>query len=128
MLKHIFILNCVGNNKTDEKNSLDKTAENSTWCRKFCPPKNFVRRKFCPPKFCPIMFVYRGLVVPFEMFVEPSSHCTYPVQKQNIESLLSIQSPNFLSSYRQMLSNFCFYLWKHQLCLEELSHKQWTSK
>ena len=30
--------------------SADKTAENLTCCRKFCPPKSFVRRKICPPK------------------------------------------------------------------------------
>ena len=35
MLKH----------KTDKTFSADKTAEISNWCRKFCPPKNFVRLK-----------------------------------------------------------------------------------
>ena len=54
MLKQIFIVNCMGRWESHEKKSLDKTAENSTWCRKFRPPKNYVRRSFCPPKFCPI--------------------------------------------------------------------------
>ena len=36
--------------------SADKSAEISGLCRKFCPPKNFVRRKFCPPNFCPIRY------------------------------------------------------------------------
>ena len=34
-----------------DKISADKTAENLTCYRKFCPPKSFVRRKFCPPKY-----------------------------------------------------------------------------
>ena len=33
-----------------DKNSADIIAENLVWCRKFCPPKIYVRRKFCPPK------------------------------------------------------------------------------
>ena len=33
-----------------DKISADKSAENLAYCRKFCPPKNFVGRKFCPPK------------------------------------------------------------------------------
>ena len=41
-----------------DKISADKSAENLAWCRKFCPPKNFVRRKFCPPKY----FVRRNFV------------------------------------------------------------------
>ena len=39
-----------------DKISADKSAENLASCRKFCPPKYFVRRKFCPPKFCPIRY------------------------------------------------------------------------
>ena len=31
-----------------EKNSSDKSVEILSWCRKFCPTKNFVCRKFCP--------------------------------------------------------------------------------
>ena len=34
-----------------DKISADKTAENLTGCRKFCPPKSFVRRKLCPRKY-----------------------------------------------------------------------------
>ena len=34
-----------------DKISADKTAENLTCCRKFCPPKSFVHRKLCPPKY-----------------------------------------------------------------------------
>ena len=34
-----------------EKSSADKTAENLTCCRKFRPPKIFVRQKFFPPKY-----------------------------------------------------------------------------
>ena len=30
-----------------DKNSSDEIVEISTWCQKFCPTKNFVRRKFC---------------------------------------------------------------------------------
>lgn len=31
-----------------DKNSSEKIVEISTWCRKFCPTKYFVRQKFCP--------------------------------------------------------------------------------
>ena len=41
-----------------DKISADKSAEILPCCRKFCPPKNFVRRKFCPPKY----FVRRNFV------------------------------------------------------------------
>ena len=34
-----------------DKISADKTAENLTCCRIFCPQKSFVRRKFCLPKY-----------------------------------------------------------------------------
>ena len=34
-----------------DKISADKSAENLALCRKFRPPKNFVRRKLCPPKY-----------------------------------------------------------------------------
>ena len=40
-----------------DKTSADKSAENLASCRKFCPPKCFVRPKFCPPKY----FVHEDL-------------------------------------------------------------------
>ena len=43
--------------KTDQTFSVEKTAEISNWCQKFCPPKNFVHRKLCSPKFCPIRYL-----------------------------------------------------------------------
>ena len=50
---------CFGSPCTlSDKISADKSAENLDSCRKFCPPKNFVRRKFCPPKY----FVRRNFV------------------------------------------------------------------
>ena len=48
-----FIFCLGGRAKMDtlsDKISADKSAENLAYCRKFCPPKNFVGRKFCPPK------------------------------------------------------------------------------
>ena len=62
MLKHIFLVNCMGKKEIDEKISSDKTAEISTWCRKFCPPKNFVRPKFCPTIFYPIRYLAGDLI------------------------------------------------------------------
>ena len=47
---------CLGQKFGGQKLSADKSAEISGWCRKFCPPKIFVRRKFCPPNFCPIRY------------------------------------------------------------------------
>ena len=44
----------IGHNTLSDKNSSDKIVEISSWCRKFCPTKNFVRRKFCP------MFQYKS--------------------------------------------------------------------
>ena len=59
----VYTMRCLQNEVVDEvdevvdtlsdKISADKSAENMACCRKFCPPKNFVRRKFCPPKLCP---------------------------------------------------------------------------
>ena len=34
-----------------DKISADKSAENQTCCRKFCPPKILSAEKFCPPKY-----------------------------------------------------------------------------
>ena len=41
------VMQCLlGSDTLSDKISADKRAENLAWCRKFCPPENFVRRKF----------------------------------------------------------------------------------
>ena len=55
MLKHIFIVNCMGNSETDEKNFVGQN------CRNFdLVPKILSAEKFCPPKFCPIRYINTG--------------------------------------------------------------------
>ena len=39
---HVFLIKCMENKKPDETFSSDRTAEISSWCRKFCPLKNFI--------------------------------------------------------------------------------------
>ena len=52
-----YAMYSVGQKFGGQKFSADKSAENSSRCRKFCPPNIFVRRKFCPPNFCPIRYM-----------------------------------------------------------------------